>query len=205
MVDGKSLTPLFGNILRREVHKQLVASGMEPWPGVPGNIAHENLIRTWLTDEKILQGLTLVQESNAKPLQEVAEFLMTSHGEAWAEISFPMEIKDITADYAIKKEALGELFINPHERYQPEGEPLGHLLMEEITKYEDLLVDKTPEERIQKLKELFESLENDKQAAIGDKVRELTMSAVLEYENAPSNSPVGAIIETVHNEYKSQS
>jgi len=92
-----------GNALYREVHKMLLGNKTlkEPWLGVPGPISYEQSIRSFLTEERI-QRATKEVESQIISLtkEDLAERICESqHNQAWGEICFPKEVKEIKEFY----------------------------------------------------------------------------------------------------------
>ncbi len=167
---GQGLEVEGGNALFREVHKQLVVSGMDPWPGVPGSISYEGSIRNWLTDNKIIDATERVAESNTKPLSEVVDYLLHIHPGIWSATAFPEKIAEITAKYASAKEELGELINNEDaipDKYKPKN-PDGTIDNRQLT----------ADERMTLLSDAYKSIELGIGAEIAETVRELTVTVL---------------------------
>ena len=101
-----------GNALYREVHKKLVGSKTleEPWLGVPGPIYSEESLKPFLTEERI-QDVTKKVESQIISMTEerLAERICESqHSQAWGEICFPREVKEIKEFYAKQRKEFVE-------------------------------------------------------------------------------------------------
>ncbi len=163
---GQGIEVEAGNALFREVHKQLVASGMKPWPGVPGSISYEGMLRNWLTDDKITDATIKVAESNAKPLSEVVDYLLNVHSLTWAQVAFPQKFTEITEKYTIEKEGLLELYSNNEpiaDNYKPKM-PDGTINNTPLT----------PDQRTEILNNASKSIELTKDSEIAETARKMT-------------------------------
>jgi hypothetical protein len=100
---GEQVEVEAGNALLREVHKELLKEQIleQPWLGVPKLIAYEGFVTTWLTRNIIEDVVNKVKgQVFAKSQEEIAEYLCeTHHQEAWGEICFPDEIKEIKKEF----------------------------------------------------------------------------------------------------------
>ena len=101
---GKMFEVEAGNALYREVHKMLVGNKTlkEPWLGVPGPISYEQSIRSFLTEERIQSVTERVQSQIISlPKETLAQRICESqHNQAWGEICFFEEVKEINEYYA---------------------------------------------------------------------------------------------------------
>ena len=109
---GRMVEVEAGNALYREVHKKLVGSKTleEPWLGVPGPISHGDSIEPFLTEERI-QEVTKKVESQIISMtkEKLAERICESqHSQAWGEICFPEEVKEIKEFYAKQRKEFVE-------------------------------------------------------------------------------------------------
>lgn len=98
-----------GNCLLREIHKKLLQEDdiAKPWLGVPGPIAYEGSIRTWLTDERIQEFYDKIKPILEKTPEQLAEFLCNSvHCKTWGEIAFPEAVGEINESYKQTKKSL---------------------------------------------------------------------------------------------------
>ncbi|MCE3233042.1 MAG: protein npr1, 1 [Rickettsiaceae bacterium] len=176
---GQEVEVEAGNALLREVHKNLVKSGMKPWPGVPGSVTYEVTIKSWLTDENIVEATKRAATSNGKPLADVADYLLSVHGDTWATVAFPVETAAIAAKQTNKQEALGELFVDPTTPYKADSKnPPSAAVMAEINQYEAALKGMSEKERVAKLEELSKELETEKATGTGEIIRKLTLDAI---------------------------
>jgi hypothetical protein len=100
---GKMFEVEAGNALYREVHKMLLVNKTlkEPWLGVPGPISYEGSIRSFLTEERIREVTEKVESQIISLTKEdlVERICESQHNQAWGEICFPKEVKEIKEFY----------------------------------------------------------------------------------------------------------
>jgi hypothetical protein len=98
-----------GNALLREVHKKLTENGdITPWFGVPGPIAYEKTISSWLTEDKTKDAYELVKLKLNLCQSETLEVLCINYLETFAQIAFPHTKKTVEGKYHKQKLALGK-------------------------------------------------------------------------------------------------
>jgi hypothetical protein len=109
---GKMFEVEAGNALYREVHKMLLVNKTlkEPWLGVPGPISYEGSIRSFLTEERIREVTEKVESKIISLTKEdlVERICESQHNQAWGEICFPKEVKEIKEIYAKRREGLAK-------------------------------------------------------------------------------------------------
>ncbi len=113
---GQAVEVEAGNALFREVHNKLLSEKKieKPWPAVSQKIANEEIIKTWLTADKITSAYDLAVKELEKPLGDVANYLCGAK-QHWGKIAFPNEVKKIEESYKIPKTNLrNDLDQNPH-------------------------------------------------------------------------------------------
>jgi hypothetical protein len=84
----------------REVHKKLLAQKIisQPWLGIPGNIAYEATIRSFLTDDNIEKMSNLAKEalsSTPESQRETINFLCEVETDFWAKIILDKEDSEV--------------------------------------------------------------------------------------------------------------
>ena len=104
---GSAVEVEAGNALFREVYNKLLSEKKieKPWPAVPKEIAYEEIIKTWLTEDKITSAYNLAVKELEKPLRDVANYLCEAKKQ-WGKIAFPNEVKKIEESYKDEKQEL---------------------------------------------------------------------------------------------------
>jgi hypothetical protein len=86
---GEGVQVELGNAILREVHKKLLAQNIisQPWPGIPGNIAYEATIQSFLTDDNIEKMSNLAKETllpTPDSQRKTIDFLCVVETDFWA-------------------------------------------------------------------------------------------------------------------------
>ena len=113
---GQEVEVEAGNALFREVYNKLLSKEKikKPWPAVPQKIANEEIIKTWLTADKITSAYDLAVKELEKQLRDVANYLCEAK-KHWGKIAFPNAVKEIEESYkAPKTNLMNDLNQSPH-------------------------------------------------------------------------------------------
>jgi hypothetical protein len=97
---GERVQVELGNAMLREVHKKLLAQKIisQPWPGIPGNIAYEATIQSFLNDDNIEKMSNLAKEalsSTPESQRETINFLCEVETDFWAKIILDKEDSEV--------------------------------------------------------------------------------------------------------------
>jgi len=116
---GNGVQVEVGNAMLREVHKKLLAENIiyQSWPGIPGNIAYEATIRSFLTDDNIEIMSNLAKEAllpTHDSKQETIDFLCEVETDFWAMTILEKEEREID-NKRINKLKDEILDLNPNE------------------------------------------------------------------------------------------
>ncbi len=119
---GEGVQVELGNAILREVHKKLLAQNIisQPWLGIPGNIAYEATIQSFLTNGNIEKMSNLAKEALLPTLdsrRETIDFLCGVETDFWAMMILKKEEREIDNERINKlKEEITDLDPNETNR-----------------------------------------------------------------------------------------
>lgn len=181
-----------GNALLREEHATLVSDGLikKPWLAVPGPIAYEETIGTWLR-ENAAQFHNEIKPLLEQRPEEIAELLLGTRRLTWGEINFPEQLKEISNSYEQERSKSLESIEDEIKKISkgPDREDLVKVLTTKLDDDQKILAEKNQDLVLEEIAKLTRSMLATELQAMGVRSLAAGAGAAAEFQSAANQPP----------------